>query len=122
MAQIKVISHLKEPFTGRYDGVDYDFEPDVPVVLTLEAATFIFDLGKEDKGRALNQLGFLIPGKRTSAEAHEMVNHIQFIEGRFKFDDDEEDPDDTDAPAGAGKKTGGRRPHVDPSGGAGGAP
>lgn len=127
MSNLKVISHLEETLVGRYDGTDYEFAPEEPTVLSLEAATFIFQLDSEDKSRALNALGLLIPGKHQYADAIKQLEKISFIEGKFRFEDEDEDsePDDPNAEEGAGatraragKKTGGRRPQVHPSGGA----
>jgi hypothetical protein len=128
MSNIKVINHLPTKLEGRYDGEDFTFLPEVPTILSLEAATFIFQLGEEDKTRALNGLGLLIPGKHTYEEAVAKLDSISFIEGQFRFDDEDEedDPDDEGAERTPkmrrGKQTGGRRPHVDPSGEAGGVP
>jgi hypothetical protein len=117
---IKVISSLDHTLLGRYDGEDFEFVPGEPTILTLEAATFIFQLGEEDKSRALNQLGLLIPGKHTYVDAVKQLDKIAFIEGKFHFDDEDpdEEPDPARAPARTGTRTGGRRPHVHPGGGA----
>jgi len=118
---IKVISHLPEALYGRFDGVDYAFLPEKATVLSLAAATHIFDLGEEDKSRALNRLGLLIPGRSTYQEALDKLDQISFMKGKTVFDDDDDTPTDgmpAEAPRGA-PRTGGRRPHVGPSGDSG---
>lgn len=109
MNEIKVINHLKQTIRGRYDGEDYEFKPEVPVVLSAEAAAHIFGLGNPDKSQALNMLGFLIPGKATYEEALEKLDSISFFEGHTTFEDDVPET----VPA---RKTGGR-PHVSGPGG-----
>jgi hypothetical protein len=134
MSNIKVISHLDEPLEARFDGVDYYFEPGVPTILTMEAATFIFQLGEEDRSRSLNALGLLVPGKHSYQEALKKLDQISFVEGKFTFDDEQNDEGELDehenTPDVSGasedptrrKGTAGRRPHVDRSGGAGAQP
>lgn len=117
---IRVISHLEETLRGRYDGVDYVFETDEPVDMPLEAATHIFDLGKEDKKQAFNQLGWLNPQtQRTYADAIKLYDRITFQVGRTVFDDTDGDAiaDESDQPAKKSRSRTGGRPHVAGPGG-----
>lgn len=130
METVKVISHLKQPLRGRFNGEDYDFIPEKPTLLSLEACTFIFGLGKDNRSAELNRLGLLIPGHPelgSVEKANAMLDQITFMEGKVIFEDEEggseleadaEDSDDAgdEAPA-RSRRTGGRRPHVGPSGG-----
>lgn len=121
METIRVTSHLVKPLRGRFDGKDYDFLPEKATLMTLDAATHIFALGEEDKSGALNKLGLLIPGKDTYEEALEKLDSISFDRGRVTFDadpaeGDEIEPGETGEGSRSRKRTGGRRPHVDPSG------
>jgi hypothetical protein len=120
MATIKVTNHNEATVKGRFDGQDYLFPPGKAVTLSLAAATHIFALGTEDKTSALNNIGFLIPGKDTYAQALEKLDAFSFQEGRIVFDDDDlnselaEDNPDRKAPTHPG-----RRPHVTGGGKAG---
>lgn len=120
METIKVISHLEQTLRGRYNGKDYLFEPEKPTVLPLDAATFIFGLGQEDKGAALNQLGLLRPvGKYEDALAK--LDQITFLEGKVVFEDEAAEEDDNHkvtSRTGRGNRTGDRRPQGNPRGGA----
>jgi hypothetical protein len=115
METIRVTSHLDHTVRGRYDGKDYDFVPEEPTFLSLEAAQHIFGLGEEDKMPALNKLGFLIPGKDTLEQALEKLDQFTFDQGRVTFDAEGEDVDP--GARAAPKRTGGRRPHAGDSGG-----
>lgn len=116
METIKVISHLDKPIYGRYDGEDFEFIPEKATVLTLEAATHIFGLGNDDKRQALNMLGLLGPAGDYN-EALKKLDQLTFLEGKVIFEDDSATT--ADAPARA-DRTGGRRPHVNDSGGGAG--
>src|SRR5579859_1438701 len=99
MDNIRVTSNLSKTLKGRYDGKDYIFEPKKPVVLSLDAARHIFDLGKEDKSQCLNQLGLTWPFGPTYAEALAQYDKIVFDVGRVTFDPETESETDTEAPA-----------------------
>jgi hypothetical protein len=114
---VKVINHLEITLRGRYDGEDYEFPPEEPTVIPKAAAAHIFGLGVEDKSQALNQLGFLVPGKDTYQEAVKKLDQITFLEGKLTFEDEELDAIDVpeERPRRT-KKTGGG-PHVSGPGG-----
>jgi hypothetical protein len=121
METIRVTSHLDETLKGRFDGKDYIFVPGKATLMSLDAATHIFALGEEDKSGALNKLGLLTPGRNSYQEALEKLDSITFDQGRVTFDADPSEEEDTEpGETGEGartrKRTGGRRPHVDPSG------
>lgn len=127
METLRVTSKLKrpkgQPLRGRFNGEDYIFPEGEPVTMSIEAAKHIFGIGEEDKVPALNKLGLLIPGKTDLAEAMEMLNSITFEQGRVVFDSDVDSALDEAQREAASKRTGGRRPHVDPAGeGEGGKP
>lgn len=49
---VSVTNGGKEPFTGRFDGQEYEFLPGKPVVITELAASFLFAYGLPDAMRA----------------------------------------------------------------------
>lgn len=49
---VSVTNGGKEPFTGRFDGQAFEFEPGKPVVITELAASFLFAYGLPDGMRA----------------------------------------------------------------------
>lgn len=128
METIRVTSHLHQILTGRFNGTDYVFEPEQPLEVSLEAAQHIFGLGDDDKAGALNKLGLLIPGKHSYADALKQLDQITFEQGRIVYDQElDEDAladgatDDEGSPRRRpGKRTPGRRPHVDRGGEVGG--
>jgi hypothetical protein len=126
MDEIKVVNHNKETLYGRFDGEDFEFAPEVPTCLPLDAAKHIFGLGNEDKSQVLNALGWLVPGEHgmTYKEALAKYDQISFLQGRTVYDDEPSTGDDALPMRGARNKTGGR-PHVTGPGGesaAGGEP
>ena len=120
MNEVRVISHLDKRVVCRFDGVDYVFEPEEPVNMSLAAAQHIFGLGEEDKAPALNKLGFLLPDRPdcTLEKALEKLDMFSFDQGRIVFDSDAEEDETEGAPRAAPKRNRGTAPPRQVSGGA----
>ena len=84
---IGVKNNSKEVVKGRYDGVDFKFEPGVTVALSDEAAKHIFGYGEDDKSRALIRLGWLANSTQYEV-ALARLDEIQFFaEAKVTFEE-----------------------------------
>jgi hypothetical protein len=85
METIRVVNHNDQTLHGRFDGEDYEFPPELPVDISLDAAKHIFGLGQEDKAQVLNMLGWLVPGRDLYKDALKKLDRISFLQGRTVF-------------------------------------
>jgi hypothetical protein len=124
MEMIRVVNHNDETLRGRFNGEDFAFPKGKAVDITLDAAKHIFGLGAEDKGQALNMLGWLVPGRDTMVDALKKLDRVSFLEGRTVYEEEGSEPSEDEPQPRARARTGGR-PHVAGPGGeqeAGGQP
>lgn len=56
---VQITNNGTEPVQGRFNGVDYDFDPGVPVIVSHQAASHIFAYGLPDKTSAFARLGWM---------------------------------------------------------------
>jgi hypothetical protein len=113
---VKVINHHNARFIDRYDGKDYVFEPNDPVLMTDEAARHIFGYGDNDKAPYLSRIGKMkttaLDGAGGFREAMKWLERFEFKEMVVQFverdaeivpfaDLNKEDSDDAKAQANA---------------------
>lgn len=91
MNECRVTNGNSFPLPGRFAGVDYTFPPDEPVDIPLQAARHIFQLGQDDKRRALAQLGIL-KGTVSYEAALAVLKKVKFVEGHMAYDAQQQGP------------------------------
>jgi hypothetical protein len=85
-AQIFVTNQNEETHVDRYDGEDYEFVPNDPVLIPGDAAVHMFGYGLTDKTAVLLRLGWLnkySPEKKTMVEDPEGIRRL----ANFVFED-----------------------------------
>lgn len=108
---IKVINRNSSRFIDRYDGKDYVFEPNDPVIMSDDAARHIFGYGDQNKAPYLARIGKMkttqLDGTGGFREAMKWLERIEFKELVVQFVEKEaevipfanEDSDDAGARA-----------------------
>lgn len=72
-----VVNNSGKPHGDRFDSVDYEFAPNEPVELPVEAAQLLFGYGKEDKADTIRRLGWALTASELPA-AKERLQHFSF--------------------------------------------
>lgn len=81
---LRVTNRNSFTLNDRYDGIDYKFEPNKPVVIEEDAARHFFGYGLADKTPALVRQGWCISSDKTE-EAYKKLNNFKFEQGSVEF-------------------------------------
>lgn len=94
---LRVTNKNKFTLEDRYDGINYVFETNKPVVIEEEAARHFFGYGIADKVPFLVRQGWCVSSDKTD-EAMKKLNNFVFEQGsvEFKSEDDEKVVDEDD--------------------------
>lgn len=88
---LKVTNRHAVRYVDRYDGKDFEFMPNEPVVMSEEAARHIFGYGDPDKtpylARNGKQTTTKLEGKGGVKEAHDWLARFEFKELVVKFEE-----------------------------------
>lgn len=108
---IKVTNHNSARFIDRYDGREYVFEPNQPVILHEDAARHIFGYGDQNKAPYLSRIGKMkttqLDGAGGLRDAMKWLDKFEFKELVVQFVEKEaevipfSDQSDEDSDSGA---------------------
>lgn len=91
MGMVKVINKHSVRFRDRFDGKDYVFEPNEPVLMSHDAAKHIFGYGDPDKAPYLSRIGKMtttqLDGIGGLREAMKWLERFEFREQVIKMED-----------------------------------
>jgi hypothetical protein len=91
MGMVKITNKHPVRFRDRYDGKDYVFEPNEPVIMNDEAAKHIFGYGDPNKVPYLSRIGKMtttqLEGQGGLKDAMKWLERFEFKEMVVKFEE-----------------------------------